>query len=236
MTAIEDRPTLPERYARALESTHLELVLDERCSVDMLIAAGWVKEGLGTLLHRLRIEYDATRGAHRQALVAMRDALAHADRVRAEAKRCGSEEQAARLYGIAQHIARSAEGEALMAKALVLSAMKTLPAAKDALGQFASLTATRERYMQPDEVVWQITGRALEVWMDPACPHCMGTGLAGGVGVVAGICPHCHGSKLRPYRLHHTDAGHQFGRSLMNHMDRKCDYVTGQMRRYLSQR
>ena len=53
------------------------------------------------------------------------------------------------------------------------------------------------------------------------------------VGVVAGICPACHGTKLRAYRLHATDAGHQFGRSLLSHMDRKTEHVAGQMRRFL---
>lgn len=236
MTAIEDRPTLPERYARALDSTHLALVLDERCSVDILIAAGWVKEGLGTKLYRLRTEYDAVRGRHRQAEIARAAAMAHAARVGHEADRCGAPAQALKLRQIAAHIARSAEGEALMAKVTILSAMKTLAGAKEALGRFASITATRERYMQPDAVVMRIAGLALDAWMDPACSHCHGTGLAGGVGVVAGICTHCGGSKLRPCRLHATEAGRQFGRSLMNHMDRKTDYVTGQMRRFLSQR
>ena len=236
MTAIEDLPTLQERYARALESTHLELVLDERCSVDMLVAAGWVKDGLGTMLYRLRTEYDAVRGKHMRAEIASSQAMAHADAVRREAACTSSPEHAGRLRQIAAHIARSAEGEALMAKVTILSAIKTLPGAKAALGRFASITATRERYMQPDAVVMRIAGQALDVWMDPSCSHCHGTGLAGGVGVVAGICTHCGGSKLRPYRLHATEAGHQFGRSLMNHMDRKTDYVTGQMRRFLSQR
>lgn len=236
MTAIEDRPTLPERYARAMQSTHLEVLVDERCSVDLLVAAGWIKDGLGTMLYRLRTEYDAVRGAHRTALAALHEAQAHADRVQREAKAHdakGRADQAARLRQIAEHITEGAKGEALMAKVQMLSQLKTLEPAKAALGRFASIMATRERYMRPDREVMRIAGRALEVWMDPMCPHCHGTGLTGGVGVVAGICPACHGTKLRAYRLHVTDAGHQFGRSLLSHMDRKTEHVAGQMRRFL---
>lgn len=95
MTAIEDRPTLPERYARAMQSTHLEVLVDERCSVDLLVAAGWVKDGLGTMLYRLRTEYDAVRGAHQAALKALTDAQAHADQVRREARAMPDTEYAA---------------------------------------------------------------------------------------------------------------------------------------------
>jgi len=129
-----------------------------------------------------------------------------------------------------------AKGEALMAKVQMLSQLKTLEPAKAALGRFSSIIATRERYMQPDREVMRIAGTALDVWMDPMCHHCHGTGLTGGVGVVAGICPACHGTKLRAYRLHATDAGHQFGRSLLSHMDRKTEHVAGQMRRFLAVR
>lgn len=239
MTTIEDRPTLPERYARAMQSTHLEVLVDERCSVDLLVAAGWVKDGLGTMLYRLRTEYDAVRGVHRTALAALHEAQAHADQVRREARAKegqGQAEQAARLRQIAAHIMRSADGEALMAKVQMLSQLKTLEPAKAALGRFAGITATRERYMQPDGEVMRIAGASLDVWMDPMCHHCNGTGLTGGVGVVAGICPHCGGTKLRVYRLHVTDEGHQFGRSLLSHMDRKTEHVAGRMRRFLAMR
>ena len=41
MTVPGDRPTIPERYARALESSHLEATPERQGDVDVLIAAGW---------------------------------------------------------------------------------------------------------------------------------------------------------------------------------------------------
>ncbi|CAB4159236.1 hypothetical protein UFOVP703_74 [uncultured Caudovirales phage] len=59
MTNNPDRPSIPERYTRALESSHLEVEGDHQGDVDVLIAAGWVKETLGTALYRARSEFDA---------------------------------------------------------------------------------------------------------------------------------------------------------------------------------
>lgn len=58
----EDRPTLPERYSRAMSSPNLKWgKLHERTvDLDILIAFGWIKqESLGTSLYRLRTEFDA---------------------------------------------------------------------------------------------------------------------------------------------------------------------------------
>lgn len=49
-----------ERYLRAIGSSHLEL-RPEPCDLDMLIVAGWVREGLGTALLRLRAEFDSVK-------------------------------------------------------------------------------------------------------------------------------------------------------------------------------
>jgi len=53
------RPTMAERYSRALESSHLEMSLEHRGAVDLLVAAGWVRDDLGTWLFRLRSEFDS---------------------------------------------------------------------------------------------------------------------------------------------------------------------------------
>lgn len=60
MTTTDDKPTTAERYARAIGSSHLE-VTDQRGDVDVLIAAGWVKSGLGSALYRLMVEFDTVR-------------------------------------------------------------------------------------------------------------------------------------------------------------------------------
>lgn len=55
----DDMPTMDERYAGALESSHLEMLVNGRGALDMIIAAGWAGDSLGISLIRLRIEFDS---------------------------------------------------------------------------------------------------------------------------------------------------------------------------------
>ena len=236
MTAIEDRPNLEERYSRAIESSHLEVLADERCSVDMLIAAGWVKEGLGTALYRLRSEYDSVRGAHVLARRELSELQTRIDRLNRAAR---EEQDYSKRPALALAVKLGVEElkrAELTERVLILAQLKSLPDTKRSMGRFAIAMATRSRFMENDRVVTNIAGACLSLWLDPLCPQCNGTGLAGGVGVVKGICSACGGSKTRPYQLDKTAAGHDFGRSLLVLMDKKTDYVTSQMRRYLASR
>lgn len=52
--------TTEEKYARAVNSSHLEM-RPGMDAVSVLIAAGWVRDSLGTSLYRLRAEYDTVR-------------------------------------------------------------------------------------------------------------------------------------------------------------------------------
>lgn len=65
MTNTEDPPSLAERYGRAIVSSHLRLE-EGHCDVDLLIAAGWLKDGLGAMLYRLRGEFDTVRASVRR--------------------------------------------------------------------------------------------------------------------------------------------------------------------------
>lgn len=58
MTLPEDRPSTSERYSSALNSSHLE-VTERVGDVDLLIASGWARDGLGCQLYRLRVEFDS---------------------------------------------------------------------------------------------------------------------------------------------------------------------------------
>lgn len=57
---IDEAPTIGERYSRATESSDLR-AKEGRCDVDYMIAAGWVGDRLGTMLYRLRSEFDQVR-------------------------------------------------------------------------------------------------------------------------------------------------------------------------------
>ncbi len=52
--------TIAERYAKSIGSSHLELGrwFDPSTAIDLLIAAGMIRESLGTGLLRLRAEFD----------------------------------------------------------------------------------------------------------------------------------------------------------------------------------
>jgi hypothetical protein len=65
MTAIDDRPTIGERYSSATESSNLKVSTERRGDVDVIIAAGWCSETLGASLARLRTEFDSVRAGLR---------------------------------------------------------------------------------------------------------------------------------------------------------------------------
>jgi hypothetical protein len=223
-----DLPTTEESYSSALDSAHLE-VLPTRCSVDYLIAAGWIADTLGTSLFRLRTEFDAIRGEHRQAA----DAARLATREYAGLVRRGAHAKAAELGD-------DAERSALTARALMLVHLKTLSEARERLFCFAVVKATKDKFMQDDEAVRGITAKSLELWLDPICPHCEGRGFTGGFSAPLAWCSQCdatgnRGKGRHGFRLARSEAGHAFGRSLLVAMDRKTEIVAVSMRRYLRQ-
>lgn len=61
MPGMEDRPSIAERYATAMESSNLRVNLERGCDTDVLMAAGWASAPLGINLCRLRTEYDSAK-------------------------------------------------------------------------------------------------------------------------------------------------------------------------------
>ena len=233
MTAITDRPDLAERYGRALQSSHLEVLTDERCSVDMLIAAGWVDEGLGTALYRLRSEFDLARGQAVAATKALAAQQAQLDKARRAANQAPADD---RLKAIAKHLADELDRTALTERAMVLVHLKSLDDTSQALGKFALTLAAREARGLAEPAVRKIAGRALDFWLDPLCMACHGTGAVGGYGEPRNTCTACNGTTKRPVRMGTDERGHQFGRLLLAAMDSKTDYVQGRMRAFLTNR
>lgn len=243
MSTDDTKPTIPERYATAMDSAHLE-VLPTACSVDFLIAAGWCPETLGTRLHRLRAEWDAVRGDHRQA---RHNAGVSVEQARAisrlaaetEARAAGEmdEAKAERILGDAKQSRAAAKTvnddagrAALIARALMMVHLTSLHETREALHSYAITLATRTRLMVPDVVVHRITGRALELWIDPICPHCDGRGFTGGFRLPVAWCIECdatgnRGNGRRALVLDAQPDGIRFARRLLVDMDRKADNV-----------
>ena len=252
-----DRPSIPERYATAIETTHLEALL-KRCPVDYIIAAGWCHDGLGTQMLRLRTEYDAARGTHHQAIVNSSAAHRHAlmlQRAAAEANaRRSTDEQAERAEVArveAEQAIRHAKAQALTDRALIMVHLKTLAQANVSLHNYAQVFSKRKHFMaqgpnyralqeRRKHEVQRIAGRVLDVWIDPSCPHCEGRGFNGGYREPVVICEACGGSTNRiggprGERLHGTDKGHDFGRDLLDEIDRKVAHVIRMMRKFTAQ-
>lgn len=228
-----DRPTIDERYGRATRSSHLEVLPEQRCDVDYIVAAGWTADTLGVALFRLRSEWDGARGEHRLALESLRSLSAEA-RYLERAVLAGAADQERRLDDVRRRI----DEESVTAMALTLMQLTTLHEAKLKLLSYALKQATLRRYMRPDEVVVSVVGSALQAWLDPLCWHCQGVGFSfeSGMGSPRVICTRCHGSGKRPMRLGVTYGDHQFGRFLLTQMDRKADRVAQKMRRFLASR
>jgi hypothetical protein len=207
-----DKPSIDERYNRAMVSSHLEVRPERASDVDLLIAAGWCRDGVGTALFRLRNEWDSVSAEHERA------------------------ESAAQL---AKESDVDGDAAALTARALIMVQLQTLEPAKSAICAFAVSLATRERFMRDDQTVMRIACRTLGIWVAPNCPHCQGRGFNGGFGIPMVLCTvarGCGGSGKRSIGTDLCGRDMQFVRSLLEKMDRKTDHVGNLMIRFLRQR
>lgn len=189
MNDTTDRPTLGERYSTATESSNLK-VKETACDADILIAAGWAHEEIGSMLVRLQSEFDSAKSEM-----------------------------------------RGQGATALVDQVLILSKLKTLPATKQALGRWAVRLATKKAFMKPDGDVLRLAGRALDVFLDPNCPHCEGRGKNGGYGLPEVLCKHCRGSGKRDARKFGQDeADRAFVQFLLCAMDAQAESALRSMR------
>jgi hypothetical protein len=236
MTANDERRTIEETYARAQGSSHLEMSFERRGDVDVLIAAGWVNESLGTRLFRLRKGYLDVLPGLSMAQADRAKLLRQADEVDKQRDAWTPGMDDALLVKCITEAARlrsEAAAAMLTAHLMALIHLPGLDETKRDLATFASALATKRRFMMPDKIVMAIAGRALDSWLDPLCHHCTGRGFSGGYSAHRTLCKHCGGTGRRYPRLGKTDADHEFGRALLVEMDRKAEAVSRSMSRYL---
>ncbi len=239
----DDRASIKERYTSAIGSTRLTLVAERTGDVDLLIAAGWVQDGLATQIYRLMAEFDTVRGEVRvaqQEQVRLQDELTK-HRKRHDigdhtSPRGPMQTTAHRREGEA--LSAAMEQEALQARAFALLQLKTLASTKQAVGRYADQQATRRGLVSLSPLaVMAIVGKVLEVMLDPLCAGCQGSGKVGTfpnqylhTGKGASFCG---GSGRRKVDLAHDAAGESFGRWLLSDLERKAEGVDQRMRQFL---
>lgn len=230
---MTDQRTLGERYSRSMHSSDLEPQPDRRVDVDYLIAAGLVKDGLGTQLYRLATEWDLAAGEYRLALRHVRAVELRALQIQRNARKCPSEGDV--LLAEADRLMKQANAEAVTAKALALVHLKTLREAAESLGSFGCWLATRTRLMESDRTVRALAGKAMNLWLDGTCSVCSGRGFNGGFNGPKIMCTACGNTGRAHWSLSKREPHAAFIRRLLAEMDRKVSVVEDQMRRYLRQ-
>lgn len=209
-----DAPTLEERYSRAVNSSRLLLQEHTRGDVDFLIAAGWTASNLDENGKPL----PPTAATHRTRLaVALYRLASEFDAVRQEMRHSMNQTEFL----------------------LILMRLKGLPEAREALGRYASIQATRQRFMQPDSKVMPLMGQVLSGWLDPNCHKCEGRGTLGGYGSPQVVCRSCNGTKQRlkdkhgKLRIGLDGEQQRFAAHMLAEMDQLVGEVEMGMRRVL---
>ncbi len=240
--------SIGERYSTAVDSRRLVLHPRRVGDVDLLISAGWVRDGLGTALYRLAAEFDVVRGEHRQAFEHLRAAeLLHRNtivantgpRLERTANAAAPAMRQRYLDGAAQTVLEAgddldrARDAASRAKAMAMAKLKSLASARRMTNAFAVQQAP---FKCPDlgvEGSMQVAGSALSAWLDPLCFTCNGLGFTGMYMRQQTTCAACNGNKRRLVRLGPDNNSHEFGRWLLVRMDHKAHYVERQMKAFL---
>lgn len=220
------RPTLSERYGVAVGNGNGM----ER----MILAAGMQHERLGAILLRLQSEYDAVRGDLERAgqIAPQRTAQARELVQRAKlAERLKDYGAAEVLHARAAEIRERTPDEVLSARAFILMGLKTLHDGKQRFGAFAiGLGVQPKRNIKPHTAAI-LAGQVLDVWLDPTCHTCDGTGAIGNAyaGDVRRQCDTCGGSGHRRDIIGRNPAERIFARDLLAELQRRGAAAAGGM-------
>lgn len=236
----EDRPTVAERYVKALRSSHLEVDAETRGDVDMLVAAGYVREGVGTALYRTRAEFDAVR----RSLLALQSRLEAADagvevQLRAQRRLLAGRPSDGAKKMTQEQVERAREQveivnrDALTERTLIRGRLQSLRDTRMKVTSFALVHASRERFELTSEVVQTLAIEGLEAWIDPVCPKCGGRCQTGNYGSPPVLCTACRGTGSRRLSIGSSPLEYRFARSLLAALDQKVHNVDRAMVRWL---
>lgn len=234
---IDDKPSIEERYATAARSGNLKPA-QYRCDLDQMIAAGMVRQTLGTRLYRARAEFDAARGNGRltggylDELRERRADLIEEAEAAARGSWCGPT-LAGRHLAKAAELVQQIKDEALTARAMALVGMNSLGPLRRDISAYVEREATRRGFIDatPREA-HTIAARVLEQLLDPLCSLCSGRGFSDGYLKPKVLCTSCSAGR-RPLAFWRLEA-EEFGRWMMADLERKMAHVDQVMSRLLS--
>ena len=138
---------------------------------------------------------------------------------------------AAVLKQRAEEIRERTPAEVLSARAFILMGLKTLHDGKQRFGAFAiALGLQPKRNIKP-EVARILAGQVLDVWLDPTCHTCDGTGHVGNVyaGETRKQCDTCAGSGHRRDIIGRNPAERIFACDLLAELQRRVAAAAGGM-------
>jgi hypothetical protein len=252
MTDQNERPTISERYGVAIGDGSTRIAA-RGSSGDVVLAAALQRNRLGALLLRLQSEYDSVRGdlehagqIKARAVDKGKELLARADALEASAEAAAEEfsapeaaaylRQARALRAEAASLAeKRTPAEIMSARAFILIGLKTLRETKQRVGALALTMAAKPGRGVRAEAAVKLAGRVLDVYLDPTCAQCDGTGKVGNryAGEVEKDCSACRGSGHRRDILGNGPHETTFAAVLFGELQRQAAAAAGGMARML---
>lgn len=236
--------SIEERYQRATRSGDLKVGRwnGPTSDADILGAAAFVPDRLGTMLMRLQDAYAGAKGekalyeaeAFRlyQRLPQLRRQLESVRKaVEAEHEDKHNAHVIARQMYYVDKVAREVDGtadeakrETITGRAMVLMQLKGLREVTEAVGSAAFLIARRLALDITPEIRAAIAGRVLETFLDPNCPQCTGRKFVGGAyrGDRVETCRACGGAGNRQDHVDQSPAEKRLAFLLSGVLSIKC--------------
>jgi len=211
----DEKPSIGERYAIALTSSHLEWSNERRTALDFLLAMGCVRDGdgretMGSMLMRLMHEFAQIKGEYSNARRQQARMLLAAKEVRdplmAAAIEVLAEDEAIAAH---QHIRLKIPSLAATQRAFTNWCM--IQAGKRGFMTLAPMPTDRVKFKtwrqsldERNRTIGLLAGKVLDVFMEPTCIRCSGRGFSGGYsGTIQTKCNTrggCGGSGRRDLR------------------------------------
>ena len=181
--------TIPDRYSYSIRSKQLRNT-DRPGDIDVIIAAGFIRDGLPTAIYRLRIEFDAVRG----------DLILN-DRMLVQAIAIANVVQQSVEVGptFADAIRMQAHDFATSNLCFLLTQLKSFKGCLHKLSRFIRRKSEKAGLNFNRAESEELAGQILDYLLDPLCQQCAGTGYK--KTTRGALCPTCKGQGKRHFQF-----------------------------------